>query len=123
MERRQRRRWAGGMSLGLSAALSVSMGAAGFFAAVAPASADAGDGTATIRVVREVNANGKWDQALEPGWAGVTVTLTDDAGRSVTGVTQADGTVKLSPGTALSGGKYRVEVKNPDPKVYFPGAA
>ncbi|WP_164992573.1 SdrD B-like domain-containing protein [Streptomyces sp. L2] len=70
-----------------------------------------------------MNANGKWDQALEPGWAGVTVTLTDDEGRSVTGVTQADGTVKLSPGTALSGGKYRIEVKNPDAKVYFPGAA
>ncbi|WP_129312294.1 SdrD B-like domain-containing protein [Streptomyces sp. L2] len=70
-----------------------------------------------------MNANGKWDQALEPGWAGVTVTLTDDEGRSVTGVTQADGTVKLSPGTALSGGKYRIEVMNPDAKVYFPGAA
>ncbi|MEU2718537.1 hypothetical protein ABZ624_40330, partial [Streptomyces sp. NPDC007205] len=123
MEQRQRRRWAGGLSLGLSAALSVSMGVAGFAGLVSPAFADSGDGSATIRVVREVNANGKWDQGLEPGWSGVTVVLTDDAGRSVTGVTQADGTVKLSPGTSLSGGKYRVEVKNPDPKAYFPGAA
>ncbi|MEU2718830.1 hypothetical protein ABZ624_42430, partial [Streptomyces sp. NPDC007205] len=123
MEQRQRRRWAGGLSLGLSAALSVSMGVAGFAGLVSPAFADSGDGSATVRVVREVNANGKWDQGLEPGWSGVTVVLTDDAGRSVTGVTQADGTVKLSPGTSLSGGKYRVEVKSPDSKVYFPGAA
>ncbi|MEV7004784.1 SdrD B-like domain-containing protein [Streptomyces sp. NPDC093982] len=85
--------------------------------------ADAGDGEATIRVVREVNANGTWDQALEPGWAGVQVVLTDDEGNSITGTTTANGTVKLDPGTSLSGGKYRVEVKNPDSKVYYPGMA
>ncbi|MFF0226873.1 SdrD B-like domain-containing protein [Streptomyces sp. NPDC004629] len=73
--------------------------------------------------MREVNANGKWDQALEPGMAGVTVVLTDDAGRSVTGTTQADGTVKLTPGNSLGGGRYRIEVKNPDQGVLFPGFA
>ncbi|MEV7004845.1 hypothetical protein AB0N62_46015, partial [Streptomyces sp. NPDC093982] len=31
--------------------------------------------------------------------------------------------MKLDPGTSLSGGKYRVEVKNPDSKVYSPGMA
>ncbi|MFJ8795629.1 SdrD B-like domain-containing protein [Streptomyces sp. NPDC102462] len=123
MELQQRRRWAGGMSLALASALSASLAVTGVVATVAPAAADSGDGDATIRVVREVNANGKWDQALEPGMAGVTVVLTDDAGRSVTGTTQADGTVKLTPGNSLGGGKYRVEVKNPDEGVLFPGFA
>ncbi|MER6531512.1 SdrD B-like domain-containing protein, partial [Streptomyces sp. NPDC001508] len=111
------------MSLALSAALSASLAATGVVSAISPAAADSGDGDATVRVVREVNANGKWDQALEPGMSGVTVVLTDDEGRSVTGTTQADGTVKLTPGNSLGGGKYRIEVKNPDEGVLFPGFA
>ncbi|WP_406286355.1 SpaA isopeptide-forming pilin-related protein [Streptomyces sp. NBC_00209] len=84
---------------------------------------DAGDGTVTVRVVREVNANGAWDAALEPGWSGVQVTLTDDAGVSVTGTTGADGTVELAPGTTLTGGKYRVQALNPDATIYSPAFA
>ncbi|WP_164992565.1 SdrD B-like domain-containing protein [Streptomyces sp. L2] len=101
----------------------MTLGMTGLAAVVAPAVADTGDGTALVRVVQEVNANGTWDQALEPGIAGVTVTLTDTAGHSVTGTTQADGTVRLSPGTSLTGGKYRIEVKNPQPGALFPGFA
>ncbi|MGI5436896.1 SdrD B-like domain-containing protein [Streptomyces shenzhenensis] len=107
----------------MASALSASLAVTGVASSVLPAAADSGDGNATIRVVREVNANGKWDQALEPGMAGVSVVLTDDAGRSITGTTQADGTVKLTPGNSLGGGKYRVEVKNPDKGVLFPGFA
>ncbi|WP_370271076.1 SdrD B-like domain-containing protein [Streptomyces sp. V4I8] len=70
-----------------------------------------------------MNANGKWDEVLEPTWTGVQVVLTDDAGNSITGTTDAKGEVKLRPGDSLSGGKYRIEVKNPDPKVYSPGQA
>ncbi|MEV7004236.1 SdrD B-like domain-containing protein [Streptomyces sp. NPDC093982] len=123
MEQRQRRRWAGGMSLALSTALSASLAATGVMSLVSPAVADAGDGEVTVRVVREVNANGTWDSVLEPGLAGVQVVLTDDEGNSITGTTTANGTVKLDPGTSLGGGKYRVEVKNPDSKVYYPGMA
>ncbi|MEV8456720.1 SdrD B-like domain-containing protein [Streptomyces sp. NPDC052095] len=91
---------------------------------VAPvAVADAGDGGLTVRVVREVNANGRWDDVLEPGMGGVKVVLTDTAGASLTGTTGADGTVRLEPGDRLTGGKYRVEVKNPGPGVLFPGFA
>ncbi|MFI0983350.1 SdrD B-like domain-containing protein [Streptomyces sp. NPDC021093] len=97
--------------------------ASGAVLSLQSAHAEAGDGDATIRVVREVNANGKWDEVLEPGMAGVTVVLTDADGRSVTGKTAADGTVKLSPGAQLSGGKYRIEAKNPKPGVLFPGFA
>ncbi|MEV7170478.1 SdrD B-like domain-containing protein [Streptomyces sp. NPDC093224] len=82
--------------------------------------ADTGDGSVKVRVVREVNANGAWDQALEPGMAGVQVRLTDDGGRSITGTTTADGTVTLAPAAStLVGGKYRVEVVNPKPGVLF----
>ncbi|WP_211216288.1 SpaA isopeptide-forming pilin-related protein [Longispora albida] len=79
-----------------------------------------GDGTVTVRVVREVNANGSWDgAALEPGMPGVTVNLTDDAGSTVSGVTASGGTVTLSPGATLTGGKYRVQVINPKPGVLY----
>ncbi|BFV59029.1 hypothetical protein KCMC57_up41330 [Kitasatospora sp. CMC57] len=80
-----------------------------------------GDGTVTVQVVREVNADGSWNgAALEPGMSGVTVTLTDDAGASISGTTAADGTVTLRPaGTALAGGKYRVQVMNPKPGTLF----
>ncbi|MFJ8602592.1 SdrD B-like domain-containing protein [Streptomyces shenzhenensis] len=107
----------------MASALSASLAVTGVVSSVLPAAADSGDGDATVRVVREVNANGKWDQALEPGMSGVTVVLTDDEGRSITGTTQADGTVKLTPGNSLGGGKYRIEVKNPDKGVLFPGFA
>ncbi|MDX3763840.1 hypothetical protein, partial [Streptomyces sp. AK02-04a] len=121
----RRHRWSrvGGMSLALATALSTTFAVTGLVSVVIPAVADAGDGSALVRVVQEVNANGKWDKALEPGLAGVTVTLTDAGGHSVTGTTQADGTVRLSPGSSLTGGKYRIEVKNPKPGTLFPGFA
>ncbi|MER5641427.1 SpaA isopeptide-forming pilin-related protein [Kitasatospora sp. NPDC002227] len=85
------------------------------------ARAETGDGRVTVRVVRDVNGNGAWDGvALEPGLAGVTVNLTDDAGTTISGSTAADGTVTISPGpSALTGGKYRVQVINPKPGVLF----
>ncbi|WP_425834133.1 SdrD B-like domain-containing protein [Streptomyces fractus] len=73
--------------------------------------------------MHEVNGNGAWDNALEPGWEGVEVKLTDDNGLSETGKTGADGTAVISPGVALTGGKYRVEVENPDVKEYTPATA
>ncbi|MFF9571075.1 SdrD B-like domain-containing protein [Streptomyces sp. NPDC014685] len=78
----------------------------------------------TVRVVRAVDTDGVWAPALEPGMAGVKVTLTDDAGVGTEGVTAADGTVTLTPpaGKATSG-KYRVQVMNPKPDVLFPAFA
>ncbi|MER5352074.1 SdrD B-like domain-containing protein [Kitasatospora sp. NPDC002551] len=55
---------------------------------------------------------------------GVTVTLTNDDGVGVTGVTAVDGTVTLAPGAARSSsGMYRVQVVNPKPGVLFPAFA
>ncbi|MFF9347805.1 SdrD B-like domain-containing protein [Streptomyces sp. NPDC014734] len=78
----------------------------------------------TVRVIRAVDASGVWTPALEPGIAGVQVTLTDDAGTGVEGVTAADGTVTLTPAAdEKTGGTYRVQVVNPKPGVLFPAFA
>ncbi|QNP74627.1 carboxypeptidase regulatory-like domain-containing protein [Streptomyces roseirectus] len=84
----------------------------------------AGDGTVTVRVVTDVDADGAYDSVLEPGMAGVTVTLTDDAGQTITATTDADGVASFTPASsALTGGKYRIEVKNPDTTTYQPAVA
>ncbi|MFD8824875.1 SdrD B-like domain-containing protein [Streptomyces sp. NPDC059605] len=78
----------------------------------------------TVRVVRAVDTDGVWTPALEPGMAGVEVTLTDDAGTGIEGVTAADGTVTLTPPEGgVTSGKYRVQVVNPKPDVLFPAFA
>jgi len=88
------------------------------------ARAGTGDGTVTVRVVRAVTADGVYNPVLEPGFSGVQVNLTDNAGNTITGSTAADGTVTLSPaGSSLTGGQYRVQVINPNPKVFFPAFA
>ncbi|MFJ1550923.1 SdrD B-like domain-containing protein [Streptomyces sp. NPDC088246] len=78
----------------------------------------------TVRVIRAVDTSGVWTPALEPGIAGVKVTLTDDAGAGIEGVTAADGTVTLTPAAGeTTNGKYRVQVVNPKPGVLFPAFA
>ncbi|MEX3099372.1 MULTISPECIES: SdrD B-like domain-containing protein [unclassified Streptomyces] len=122
LRRRVRRRIAVGLVLAVCAA-----GAPVAQAATAPGPAKgkgAGDGTVTVRVVTEVNADGAYDSALEPGMAGVTVTLTDDAGQKLTATTDADGLATFTPASsALTGGKYRIEVRNPDTATYQPAIA
>ncbi|MFJ5925421.1 SdrD B-like domain-containing protein [Kitasatospora sp. NPDC092948] len=81
------------------------------------------DGSVTVRVVRAVDESGTYSPALEPGLAGVTVTLTGQDGAVRTGVTAADGTVTLTPAKATASGKYRVEVVNPKPGVLYPAFA
>ncbi|MET8978157.1 SdrD B-like domain-containing protein [Streptomyces sp. NPDC004539] len=83
-----------------------------------------GDGTVTVRVVTDVDADGAYDSVLEPGMSGVTVTLTDDAGNTLTATTGADGVASFTPASStLTGGKYRIEVKNPDTSAYQPAVA
>ena len=78
----------------------------------------------TVRVVREVDADGMYDRVLEPGLSKVRVTLTDNAGRKLTALTGSDGlAVFTSAGTPLSGGKYRIDVTNPDPGTLSPAIA
>ncbi|PJN21695.1 hypothetical protein CG736_32045 [Kitasatospora sp. CB02891] len=78
----------------------------------------------TVQVVRAVDESGTWSgSALEPGMAGVTVTLTGQDGAVSAGVTAADGTVTLKPAKATASGKYRVDVVNPKPGVLYPAFA
>ncbi|WP_079054333.1 SdrD B-like domain-containing protein [Streptomyces graminilatus] len=122
----RRRRLAGltGLSLALVATGSPAVAATGLgpLAATTRAAATS-DGTLTVRVVTEVNANGAYDSVLEPGLAGVKVTLTDDAGQIRTATTGSDGTATFAATAELTGGRYRVQVTNPDPDNLSPAVA
>ncbi|MDX3451195.1 SdrD B-like domain-containing protein [Streptomyces sp. ME02-8801-2C] len=122
----RRRRLAGltGLSLALVATGSPALAVAGF-GPLAPTTRAAapGDGTVTVRVVTEVDADGAYDSVLEPGLAGVKVSLTDDAGTVRNLTTGADGTVTFTATSELTGGKYRVQVSNPDPGNLSPAVA
>lgn len=86
--------------------------------------AAAGDGTLTVTVIRDVNADGVRTTQLEPGLAGVSVVITDAAGASATVLTNATGFASFDGATStLTGGQYRVEVKNPSPGVLHPAFA
>ncbi|MFJ9610473.1 SdrD B-like domain-containing protein [Kitasatospora sp. NPDC101176] len=114
----------GGRTVGGAVVAVAGIGACLLAAAPSASPRAVDEGAVTVRVVRAVDTSGVWTPALEPGIAGVRVTLTDDAGAGVEGVTAADGTVTLAPaGTKLSGGRYRVQVVNPKPGVLFPAFA
>jgi hypothetical protein len=102
----------------LAVALSALM-AASFAVVIPTAHAGPGDGTLTVKVIRDVNANGTYEAALEVGVAGASVLVTDPAGKTATGTTGADGNVVvgLAP---VSGGKYRVQVNPPAGSVLQP---
>ncbi|WP_280699002.1 SdrD B-like domain-containing protein [Kitasatospora sp. GP82] len=109
---------------GVARLVALALGIGSCSLAMPAAFPQTGDGSVTVRVVRAVDASGVWTPALEPGIAGVKVTLTDDAGVGIDGVTAADGTVTLAPAaTKASRGKYRVQVVNPKPGVLFPAFA
>jgi len=103
---------AGAAALAMTAALSL---------VVAPAAhADTGDGTITLTVVKDVNANSTRD-APDTALSNATVRFTDAADNSFTRTTDAAGQVVLEAGDAdntLVGGKYRIEVTNPNAGVY-----
>ncbi|WP_330286953.1 SdrD B-like domain-containing protein [Streptomyces sp. NBC_00576] len=113
-----------GLSLALVAAGSPAAAVTGLGPlAVTTRAAAPGDGTVTVRVVTEVDADGAYDRMLEPGLAGVKVSLTDDAGTVRNLTTGAGGTVTFTATSELTGGKYRVQVTNPDPGNLSPAVA
>ncbi|MEV6075834.1 SdrD B-like domain-containing protein [Streptomyces sp. NPDC052069] len=121
--RRPRSGVLGRRTLGCLGVLALGIGSGSL--AMAPAAySQAEQGSVTVRVIRAVDDSGVWTPALEPGIAGVRVTLTDDAGVGVEGVTAADGTVSLTPtADGDTNGKYRVQVVNPKPGALFPAFA
>ncbi|MFK4788738.1 SdrD B-like domain-containing protein [Microbacterium sp. ZW T5_56] len=89
-----------------------------------PAVAAPGDGTLTVTVVREANGDGARTATLEPGLANVQVVITDNAGASTTLTTNASGVATFNGATSpLVGGKYRVEVINPNPGALYSAPA
>ncbi|WP_165367838.1 SdrD B-like domain-containing protein, partial [Phytoactinopolyspora endophytica] len=89
------------------------------------AQADESDGTVTVRVVRDYNANGLWDATFggeevnEPGVEGITVELVDAEGNIVPGETDANGVATFPASADLTGGQYRVEASIPEELDYL----
>ncbi|MGW0846082.1 SdrD B-like domain-containing protein [Streptomyces sp. NPDC002787] len=125
-----KRRTPGGVGLALAVSAALVIGLAGEAVPAAPgarSTADGkapGDGTVTVRVVTEVDADGTYDHPLEKGREGVRVTLTDDHGTVLTRKTDSYGLARFAPATSrLRGGKYRVQAHNPDPRTLQPAIA
>ncbi|MDX2915825.1 SdrD B-like domain-containing protein [Streptomyces griseiscabiei] len=125
-----KRRTPGGVGLALAVSAALVVGLAGEAVPAAPGARSTvdgrapGDGNVTVRVVNEVDADGTYDHGLEKGREGVRVTLTDDHGAVVTRTTNAYGIAWFQPSaTPLRGGKYRVQVYNPDPRTLQPALA
>ncbi|WP_119724488.1 SdrD B-like domain-containing protein [Lentzea terrae] len=104
------------------AALTAALLAASFAVVIPPAHAGPGDGTLTVKVVRDVNGNGNYDAAVEVGVQGASVLVTDPKGATATGTTDATGSVTVGLGP-VSGGKYRVQVNPPAGSVLQPAPA
>ncbi|MEV6239834.1 SdrD B-like domain-containing protein [Lentzea sp. NPDC051838] len=105
----------------LAAALAALV-AASTAVVVPTAQAGPGDGSLTVKVVRDVNANGTYEAALEVGVQGASVLVTDPSGKTATGTTDAAGNVAVGLGP-VSGGKYRVQVNPPAGSVLVPAPA
>ncbi len=102
--------------------------------------AAAGDGSVQVRVVEDSGAHGyvavetsgpdegaqtATSRQMAPPLSGVSVTLTDDDGDTLSATTDDDGiaTFDLASAPEMTGGQYRVDVANPDPGTYFPAFA
>ncbi|MDT7781994.1 MAG: hypothetical protein QOF58_413, partial [Pseudonocardiales bacterium] len=86
------------------------------------AHAGPGDGSLTVKVIRDVNGNGNFDAAVEVPVQGAPVLVTDAAGKTATGTTDAAGSVAVGLGP-VSGGKYRVQVNPPAGSTLVPAPA
>lgn len=94
------------------------------FASAPAATAAAGDGPITIDVVQDVNVSSTLD-AIDTPLNGVSVRFTDPSGNTFTRNTNAAGQVVLGgadAGNTLVGGRYRIEVTNPNASTYTEAA-
>ncbi|MFK4761678.1 SdrD B-like domain-containing protein [Microbacterium sp. ZW T5_45] len=106
---------AGAAALATAAALSI--------VAAPAAQAAVGDGTISIYVMNDVNANSTRDAADTP-LNNVTVRFTDSDNHTFTRNTNASGQIVLAgdaAGNTLVGGQYRIEVTNPNTGTYTEG--
>ncbi|EME64368.1 hypothetical protein H074_03340 [Amycolatopsis decaplanina DSM 44594] len=105
-------------------ALLLGASATGTLAATAGAAgAAAGDGTLTVQVLRDFFGTGIINATMDTPQPGMSVLVTDTAGYQVRGRTDASGKVVVPPSTALTGGRYRVDVSIPEPYQAYLRAA
>ena len=78
------------------------------------AAADVTDGTLTVVVERDVDANGSYDKDIDTPQSGIEITVTDAGGKTVDGVTDSDGQYELKATDELKGGRYFVVAEIPD---------
>ncbi|TWP53400.1 hypothetical protein FKR81_05415 [Lentzea tibetensis] len=110
------------LAAALAALVAASTTAAMAVAPVNQAVAGPGDGTLTVKVVRDVNGNGTYEAPLELGVAGASVTVTDPTGGTATATTDAAGNAAVGL-AGVTGGKYRVQVNPPAGSVLKPAPA
>ncbi len=89
---------------------------------LAPASADSTDGTLTVTVVLDLDANGRYEPEMDRAQPGVTVTVVDAGGGTVRGTTDEDGRFVVEPTSELAGGRYFVTAAAPDDLGVIPSA-
>lgn len=79
-----------------------------------PAQADPDDGTITVLVARDVDGDGGYTPEVDEPQSGVTVTVTDAGGSSVSDTSDEAGLVVVEPTEELSGGRYFVTAEIPE---------
>lgn len=83
------------------------------WAGAVPVHAEPGDGVITVIVSRDVSGDGAFDAAVDRPQAGILVRVSDAAGTTVDGITDAAGEVVVLPDAGLVGGRYLVETTVP----------
>jgi len=78
-----------------------------------PADAETTDGTLTVIVDRDVDANGNYDRTVDQPQPGIEIAVTDARGARVKGVTERNGTFVLTAASKLKGGRYFVVAEIP----------
>jgi hypothetical protein len=78
-----------------------------------PADAETTDGTLTVIVNCDFDANGIYDGTIDRPQPGIEIAVTDASGAHVAGVTDREGTFVLDATSKLKGGRYFVVAEIP----------